>query len=502
MSLKIRTLLPARIRKTLESPEFRVFCISSTNYTPERIIKLFTITAIVFGFFGALIGFFLQNVLYLLFLPISIALMTREGLLLLLLRQYEDAIIKVDSKGYLALNEFIVVLDTTRSLEDGLYLLALEDYPVISEISRKTLEAANLGDPLLDAFKENIEMYGYGKIKGHLLRVCEIWAESSDSIALFADNIAEQVRSRFKEENEKISAWGSLYSGIGGLLGPILACILLVTGSLNFPTAILLCAFLLIVAVALRPWKRFEDILAESVRKDVAGSSVIYLLGEYLQSGLPFEMAFHRVLTTLRESIPDQRELFTQLLTRFSYGIFPEDKFLYEKLSPIINKGTIKILLLGRQFATIDAQVAGRRLTRIASTIQLNETIVAERVAKLSSEKARLQILQYFSSATLGFLAAMSPMFIFISNITAINLGTMLPETVNQIEVIYAGIQLFALNLVGTRFPAGFSMEKQEKLIGKISQAIVVALPYIIIFGIVFLGAYMLVSNWFPSIFS
>ena len=72
----------------------------------------------------------------------------------------------------------------------------------------------------------------------------------------------------------------------------------------------------------------------------------------------------------------------------------------------------------------------------------------------------------------------------------------------SQIEVIYAGIQLFALNLVGTRFPAGFSTEKPVNLIGKISQAIIVALPYIIIFGIVFLGAYTFVSNWFPSIFS
>ncbi|MFX0095238.1 MAG: hypothetical protein ACFFBD_26120, partial [Candidatus Hodarchaeota archaeon] len=440
-------------------------------------------------------------IFYLVLFPIVLALGTREGLLVMLFRRYEDAVIAVDSKGYLALNEFVVVLDTTRSLEDGLYLLGLEDYPVISEIARKTLEAANLGDPLLNAFKENIELYGYGNIKGHLLRVCEIWLESPDAIALFADNIAEQVRSRFKEENEKISAWGSLYSGVGGLLGPILTCVFLVTGAFNILTALLLSTLLLIASVYMTPWKRFEDILTESRHKDgVAGSSIIYLLGEYLQSGLAFETAFHRVLSTLRESAPVKKDVFTYLITRISYGIFPTDEVLFEKLGSVISHGTIKILLLGRQFASIDPQVAGKRLTRIASVIQLNETVLAERTGKLNSEKSRLQILQYFSSATLGFLAAMSPLFIFISSITSSGLGLTTPETVDRTQVIQAIIEIFFINLISTRFPAGFSTEKFEKLIEKVSQAIIVAIPYTLLFGVVYIIASIFVSNWFPSI--
>jgi hypothetical protein len=94
------------------------------------------------------------------------------------------------------------------------------------------------------------------------------------------------------------------------------------------------------------------------------------------------------------------------------------------------------------------AEVAGERMIEVAFYIKENQTLIEERESVLVAQRFKAKLLSVFSSAALGLVGALSPLFMLVGT-RQFNLA-MFPSSIWAGDTIVAVVVLLLMTITNT----------------------------------------------------
>ncbi|MFX1511016.1 MAG: hypothetical protein ACFFCQ_00305 [Promethearchaeota archaeon] len=380
----------------------------------------------------------------------------------LLHKEYESFLQNLAFKAINAANEFILVLDSTYSLQDACELIAAGKYGQITKAYQDAIQEANFGDSLELSLLKNLEKSTFGIAQELLIKIIQIWSESPESISIMTDNIFTLAESHLLEQSERINTMASI-QGISSALPPVLITFLLISGFFSLQSSIMICIFLIVLQkynsinqIYDEEWEQSSEALGNWGR-----STIIATFSEQLKNCNNYSTALLTVLNQfIIKDLPEKRAIMNEI----AYGIPEQSETIKNRIyKKVMDKKTKEYLLMGKRFAEIDTEKAAFHLMRFSNKLQKIEGVVAQKNAKIKVERARLQVLHTFSTVSLSLIATISPILIIVSMITSHPVGSIPSQTFTLQQYLFILLQIIVIQIFSTRSAIDFFPKSQNE---------------------------------------
>ncbi len=400
----------------------------------------------------------------------------------LLEKEFESCGRSMTAKSIIAANEFILVLDSTHSLQDACELIASGKYGIITAVFQDAIRDANYGSLLQHAIIKNLKKSTFGKAEELLLKIVQTWSESPESISIMADHVISLAESQLVEQNEKINTMASI-QGIGAAFPPVLTALLLISGLFSIYSSIIMCILLYILLRFNSASQIYDEDWEQSSRSfgQWGRSTIISTFAEQLRNHNNYFTALFGVLNRFVNK--NQAET-RATINSIAYGIpKPLNGIIDEQYSKDMDDRTIEYLRMAKRFSEIDPKKAATHLMRFSNKLQKIEAIIAQKNAKIRAERARLQVLQTFSTISLSLIAAISPVLIIVAMVTSHPLGSIPAQTFTLQQHLFVLLQIFLIHILSVRSTVEFfpkSQNEKEKIIKMVRYIVLFFLSLII----------------------
>ncbi len=416
-------------------------------------------------------------ILEILFLFVSLRLMV-----LFIQQDYRHFVIKAETIGIFVLHELLTVLETSKSLKDATKFIITGNYPIYSELFRKSLLESHYGTPLKDALVFQINSIITGDLQRIFLNIIDTWETGAEVTKHSKNLINSHLFEYIKEETDKIDTWGSLYSGFVFLCPPVIICFLLLSGHLHYIIGFILVAIVLIGSIFFRPDRHLSILTSQSLILPFMDKQTIEFLvihGENLSAGMSYTRSINESLSIyLRNSKKNLNLSSKESLTAFRLGINDSSSTHLTVLGDLFPSRIIHILKLTEKFSQIDTRLAGLKLHTITEELNRTGRSLQLGKARLKATAMQTTVIQIFSLISLAFISGASPFFQLISrSVVETDLQT---NPVLNFDPIY-----YLLGLIMSILPLTFKFSPEFKT--KSIQDIIIRFLRFLLFLIAFM---------------
>jgi len=440
-----------------QSKEFGIFVAQKFHSGTGMLQFLLIFSSITVGFVGGVLASFLtRNIVSIIPVMPVLGLGTHFFLQRLFFSYFQSERLRVDSYGFLALSEFLIILESTGSLSDAVTFIARGDYPNLSKICRMSLKRANLGYSLERELRFGLNTECYGETAEAFLVALDNWDVAAPLIPVLSEVSRERGIRKTEEEISRIDAIASLYSGIGTIVPPVIAVLLLISGQLNiFAVSILVCV-LVFFAVFLRPWKSLEKVLwaGQHPHPTMKGSLFASVLAQNVLLEKSFPQAVLDTLGLVPSEIRKNDERFKQISAMVHLTSSFDQDLLQGIIKDYFGENSERLVSMTRRAVEFDQQAAGKQLLRLsmsAATFEaLNDTIEA----RIKALRSKIRLLHLIDCISLGILSSVSFLFEIIPKIAwnGVAMWDMFPEKAVQLN-FGSWFLLGCLVLAGSLYP-------------------------------------------------
>ncbi|MFW9855939.1 MAG: hypothetical protein ACFFFG_12865 [Candidatus Thorarchaeota archaeon] len=465
------------------------------------IITLFFVTLSVILAFQFFILY--PRPIELLLLEITLAVFILRLLHFIIYSQFKQHSTMIETLGYFVVNELLMILETSKSLKEASMFIIHGNYSVFSQIFEEALLQSHFGDNLEVNLKKEITKRLRGNILHLFSNIISIW-ESGRNLADFSKkHILNQITVKAVEEIEKIDTWVALSSGLALLSPPVLLCLLLITGLMNFFWGALIIFGIILVSFIVSP-NRYLILFSEKNRIAISNDSesiqMLLILAENMMKGNSFEKSLNSALNlggyyppgNIAKSIDKEVNNFNKFLLRGNQGSDQKSRFLREFLS----ERAIQLVTLTQKFSKIDPYVAGEKLLIITEELNRTSQILNRGEAKRKAADLQNGIIQLLSIISLAIIGGASPFFLYVSTSLSYSFMDLSNPTLDpSFDILFLTIALVMSVLPGRRSFLNTSHTKIRISMGRIIACFHVFL-FLVIFFLVrtfFLSNYLLV---------
>ncbi|MFW9778483.1 MAG: hypothetical protein ACFFE8_06470 [Candidatus Heimdallarchaeota archaeon] len=358
----------------------------------------------------------------LLLLEICLAILILRLLNFIIYGQFKQHSTMIETLGYFVVNELLMILETSGSLKEATMFIIHGNYSVFSQIFEKALLKSHFGESLEIALKGEITKRLHGSILHLFSNIISIWVSGRNLASFSKNHILNQITVKAIEEIEKIDSLIALSSGLALLSPPVLLCLLLITGLMNYLWGGLIIFGIIIVSFIVSP-NRYLTLFSEKNRIAISNDSesiqMLLMLAENLMKGNNFEKSLNSALNTVAyykpknaaKSIDKETNNFNKFLLRGNQGIDQKSGFIREFLS----ERAAQLVTLTQKFSKIDPYMAGEKLLIITEELSRTSQILNRGEAKRKAADLQTGIIQLLSIISLAIIGGASPFFLYVS---------------------------------------------------------------------------------------
>jgi hypothetical protein len=235
-------------------------------------------------------------------------------------------------------------------------------------------------------------------------------------------HILNQITVKAVEEVEKIDSWMALSSGLTLLSPPVILCLLLITGLMNYFLGGLLVFGMILISFIVSPSRHltlFSNNNQISISNDSESIPMLVILAESMMKGNPFEKSLNSALNAVAKDEYNNTtktiDIQTNNFQKFRLGGIQGSDNKARFLREFLPERAAHLVTLTHKFSKIDPYLAGEKLLIITEELNRTNQILNRGEAKRKAADLQNSIIQLLSIISLAIIGGASPFFLYVS---------------------------------------------------------------------------------------
>jgi hypothetical protein len=392
-------------------------------------------TGATFVFIVASISFFVVVSLLLLYILLPICLLASYGMAMWLYdsipRNFEKEKVMISCQVPLILQEIVLASAGSGSIFDLIILIAKGNHSIVSKAFARIASHVSNGEEPEKLVRRYADFQPCESLRQYLVDAIAANLEWSELRNVLKERKGE-AESEYQRYTMQVESRILLIVGLGTFLPIIFSVAVLVNVASNNSFSLIIIAALFIVLLLvmqsrlMKPIRRVEILGAlEEARgeKGLFGHTAKQELQELLVVLSLFGESLHREGVSPEAALRATCEAYNGWLSPILRDaifriVYNGETFkvvwlsLRDKLASSQSRQIISML---PQMLEKTASETGERLVEVVSYIKENQVLVEERENVIAAQRFKAKLLALFSSAALGLIGALSPLFSMIS---------------------------------------------------------------------------------------
>lgn len=417
--------------------------------------------------------------------------------------QFKQHCTMIETLGYFVVNELLIILETSGSLKEATLFIIHGKYSNFSQVFEKALLLSHFGESLETTLKRVITKQLQGNILHLFLNILSIW-ESGKNLASFSkQHILNQIAEKTVEEVEKIDSWMALSSGLTLLSPPVILCLLLITGLMNYFLGAFLTLGIILTSFLVNP-NRHLTLLSKKnqifLSHDTESIQMLVVLAESMMKGNTFEKSLNTAVNAVtkvghrnkEKTIDTQTKTFSEFRLGGIQGYDQRTRFLREFLS----ERAAHLVALAQKFGQIDPYLAGQKLLTITEELNNTSQILNRGEAKRKAADLQSRIIQVLSIISLAIIGGASPFFLYVSTSLSYSFNDFSYFTLDsRFDILF-----FIIALVMSFLPNRRSLIKTSDAEVRVSMSKIIGCLQVLLFFTIFLAVRTFFLSTYPQV--
>lgn len=325
-----------------------------------------------------------------------------------------------------AFQDFLIILNTTKSIFDAISFISEAKYPVLSERFQEMISSINIyGESPEFLINSFIKELPNGYLKERLLSLMATKFQPSQILEQL-ESLAGEKKFEYETVTRQLESKLIIIVGVC-LFFPILTALFIsfLGPTANFISFFMIPLFIIFSAKFKSGILRthFELFGESSIEKDEIGSNnsdfleflnFLTFFGNELKRGIPQEMALLQAYLSyqgsLKNSIKDSINEIYNKNESFKNG--------WNKLKILIKSSQIHFLIdIINRMVDKSSLETGIRLISIIQQLKANRELIQERKGIIKAQQFKIKFLTFIVAAILGLIAGLTPLLIQIFTI-------------------------------------------------------------------------------------